>query len=100
MENTMKKQVKINNHIIENISSNYDLDWGFAWIEFDLDGERVSLQACLERDEENENYILSVDWTDCGWDWGISEDNNKLVVEKLGKEESFNLLKQNLDITE
>jgi len=85
---------------IEVIDRDYNLDWGFAWIELRIDGEEAkTLQLCLEQRANQGKTHIKAFVDDCersGFTWGSCWDANEMVIEKIGQERAFKLLKKEL----
>lgn len=52
-----------------------------------IDGEEYDFQCCSDGDE-------SVDFNDCGHDWGLSGEANEKIAKKIGEENVLYLLKK------
>jgi hypothetical protein len=77
----------------------FDLVWGFAWIEIEIDGEVMTLQLCLEERQRKgerhiKQYVNSIGKS--GFDWGLCWDANEAPIEKLGINNAWALLKKEL----
>ena len=77
----------------------FDLVWGFAWIEIEIDGKIMTLQLGLEeRQRKGERHIKQ--FVDCpgrsGFDWGLCWDANEAPIEKIGINNAWALLKKEL----
>jgi len=62
-------------------------DGFFNGIAILADGREHHFQCCAEPD-------LTIDFNDCGYDWGICGDANKELAEKIGWENMLPLLEK------
>lgn len=51
-----------------------------------IDGEEYDFQCCAEDG-------VDIDFSDCGYDWGICGDANDKIFKKIGQEKTLKLLK-------
>jgi len=77
----------------------FDLVWGFAWIEIEIDGKIMTLQLCLEEGAKGRKKHIK-QFVNCpgrsGFDWGCCWDANEAPIEKLGIDNAWALLKKEL----
>lgn len=65
---------------LKNCSFDYDLSWGFAWINL---SENITFQCCLDVDPVNRKsngdciFLKQITRNDCGADWGQCDDTNR-----------------------
>ena len=63
----------------------YGIHGGFFNAIAVIDGKSYDFQCCVEDDN-------SINFDDCGYDWGLCHDANEELAEKIGEENVLDLL--------
>ena len=76
----------LNNAKIKN--SETDIEFGFSWIVFSVNGNEYTLQACC-------NSEGKIDHSDDGMDWGLSLEANQDAFDDFGQDNCVNFFYDN-----
>ena len=60
---------------------------GFFFVTVIIDNEKYRLQCCINEDG-------TINFDDCGYDWGLCHDYNKKLADKIGWENLLPLLEK------